>query len=190
MKVCPNCKNNVEDNAVFCVVCGTNVASSQSEPPVVEYVQQTQPQSQMPPQGAQQVPPQGAPNYTVPPVSQPTVDQFDHTGEFDAKDIEENKMYALLVYLLSVLGIVIAMLVKKDSRYLEFHIKQGLKLVIAETIVGIATALLCWTCIVPVAGSIALIALTVVQIICIIDVCQGKAKVAPIIRSIKFLDSL
>lgn len=210
MKVCPNCKNNIDDNVVFCTACGANVASPQSEPqPNVTYAPPVPPQNVQPtvdyaqpqgaqfvppqngqPQNGQQVPPQGEPYYTAPPVSQPVADQFDHTGEFDAKDIEENKLYALVVYLLGVLGIVIALLIKNDSPYLKFHIKQGIKIVIAETIVGIATALLCWTCIAPVAGSIALIALTVVQIICIIDVCQGKAKDAPIIRSIKFLESL
>ena len=218
MKVCPNCKSNIDDNVVFCTACGANVASPQVEPqpnvtyappvqpqsaqPSVEYAQPVQPQAAQfvspqngqpyngQPNNGQQVPPQGEPYYTAPPVSQPAVDQYDHTSEFDAKDIADNKLYAMLVYLLSVVGIVIALLVKKDSPFLEFHIKQGLKLVIVETIVSLATALLCWTCIVPVAGSVILIALTVVQIICILDVCNGKAKDAPIIRSIKFLDSL
>lgn len=214
MKVCPNCKNTIDDNVVFCTVCGANVASPQSEPqpevvytppvqpsqsaqPTVNYAQPVQPQGAQfvppqngQPQNGQQVPPQGEPYYTAPPVQQPAVDSFDHTSEFDAKDIADNKLYAMLVYLLSVVGVVIALLVKKDSPFLEFHIKQGLKLVIVETIVSLATGLLCWTCIAPVVGSVILIALTVVQIVCIIDVCNGKAKDAPIIRSIKFLDSL
>ena len=200
MKVCPNCNNNIDDGSVFCVVCGTNVASPQSEPqPEVTYAPPVQPQGTQPvppnntqaPSG-QQVPPQGVPYYTAQPNAQanpqPVADQFDHTSEFDAKDIADNKLYALLVYLLGILGIIVALLIKIDSPYLKFHINQGIKLTIIEAVVGVATALFCWTCIVPVVGNIALITLTVVQIICIIDVCSGKAKDAPIVRSIKFLD--
>lgn len=186
MKVCPNCKNNIDDGSVFCAVCGANVASPQN----VDQAQPTQPQGAqpVPPQNGQQVPPQGAPYYAAPPVSQPVVNQYDHTSEFDAQDIADNKMYAILVYLLSIAGIVVALLVKKESAYLNFHIKQGIKFVIIEALVGLATGLLCWTCIAPVVGSVLLIVLAVVQIICIFDVCKGEAKDAPILRSIKFLD--
>lgn len=195
MKVCPNCKNNIDDASVFCAVCGANVTAPQPEPqPTVEYAQPIPPQGtpepsaayaqQTPPQG-QPVPPQGVPYYNG---AQPQVDQFDHTSEFDEKDIADNKLIAMLIYLLGIIGIVVAFLVKKESPYLNFHIRQGIKFVIIETLASLATALLCWTCIAPVVGGVFLTALAVVQIIAFFDVCNGKAKEAPIVRSFKFLD--
>lgn len=209
MKVCPNCKNNIDDASVFCAVCGANVTAPQPEPqPAVEYAQPTPPQGapepsaayaqqtppqgqQVPPQGqqtppqGQPVPPQGVPYYNG---AQPQADQFDHTSEFDEKDIADNKLVAMLIYLLGIIGIVVAFLVKKESPYLNFHIRQGIKFVIIETLASLATALLCWTCIAPVVGGVFLTALAVVQIIAFFDVCNGKAKEAPIVRSFKFLD--
>lgn len=195
MKVCPNCKNNIDDASVFCAVCGANVTALQPEPqPTVEYAQPIPPQGapepsaayaqQTPPQG-QPVPPQGVPYYNG---AQPQADQFDHTSEFDEKDIADNKLIAMLIYLLGIIGIVVAFLVKKESPYLNFHIRQGIKFVIIETLASLATALLCWTCIAPVVGGVFLTALAVVQIIAFFDVCNGKAKEAPIVRSFKFLD--
>lgn len=195
MKVCPNCKNNIDDASVFCAVCGANVTAPQPEPqPTVEYAQPIPPQGtpepsaayaqQTPPQG-QPVPPQGVPYYNG---AQPQVDQFDHTSEFDEKDIADNKLIAMLIYLLGIIGIVVAFLVKKESPYLNFHIRQGIKFVIIETLASLATVLLCWTCIAPVVGGVFLTALAVVQIIAFFDVCNGKAKEAPIVRSFKFLD--
>lgn len=195
MKVCPNCKNNIDDASVFCAVCGANVTAPQPEPQTtVEYAQPTPPQGapepsaayaqQTPPQ-SQPVPPQGVPYYNG---AQPQADQFDHTSEFDEKDIADNKLIAMLIYLLGIIGIVVAFLVKKESPYLNFHIRQGIKFVIIETLASLATALLCWTCIAPVVGGVFLTALAVVQIIAFFDVCSGKAKEAPIVRSFKFLD--
>lgn len=186
MKVCPNCKNNIDDASVFCAVCGANVTAPQPEPqpapqPAPEYVQQT------PPQSAYQVPPQGVPYYTAAPA-QPRVDPFDHTSEFDAQDIAENKLVAMLIYLLGIVGVAIALLVKKESDYLAFHIRQGIKFVVVETLASLATALLCWTCIAPVVGGVFIVALAIVRLICFFDVCNGKAKEAPIIRSFKFLN--
>ncbi len=182
MKVCPNCQNNLDDAAVFCTACGATLGD-------VPPANQAQPQSNsnVPPQG--QVPPQneapqGAPYY-APPV-QPVVDPFDHTDEFDAKDIADNKLLAMLVYLFGLLGVVVAYIAKKDSPYLEFHVKQGLKLGIAEALVGLVTAVLSWTCIVPVVGSIALVVLMVIQVIAFVDVCNNKAKEPAIIRNLKF----
>ena len=174
MKVCPNCQSNLDDAAVFCTTCGATVGGS--VPPVYD----SQPQQN------NQVPPQGAPYY-APPV-QPVADPFDHTAEFDSNDISDNKLLAMLVYLFGIIGVVIALLSKRDSAYLEFHTKQGLKLAIVEALVGLITAVLSWTCIVPVAGAICTIILLVIQVICFVDVCNNKAKEPAIIKNLKFLN--
>lgn len=51
------------------------------------------------------------------------VDPYDHTAEFDAKDVSNNKVYAMLLYLMGIVGIVIALLASRDSDYLKFHIR-------------------------------------------------------------------
>ncbi len=192
MKVCPNCHNNIDDSAVFCTVCGANQSVQQS-------AQQVPPQPQS--QGAQQVPPAYMPpnepvqNNQVPPQSVPyyatpvqrPVEKFDFTDDFDQQDIAENKLMAMVVYLLSVVGIALAYLKKSDSAYLDFHLKQGLKLVVVEAIVSIATVVLSFTVIVPVAGAVCLVVLAVIRIISFVDVCKGKAKIPAIIRNLDFL---
>ena len=49
------------------------------------------------------------------PAPAPYVDPMDHTGEFDAADISENKVIAMLPYILGVAGLIIALLARSDS---------------------------------------------------------------------------
>ncbi len=118
----------------------------------------------------------------------PEVDVFDHTAEFDAKDISDNKAFAMLVYLLSWIGIVIALLGSRDSKYLQFHIRQAIKIQVASILVSIVTAVLVWTVIVPIAGAIASVFLFVLQIIAFFQICAGKAKEPVLIRNIPFFN--
>jgi hypothetical protein len=117
----------------------------------------------------------------------PMYDPFDHTAEFDAKDISDNKVFAMVAYILGVFGIIIALLASGASKYTAFHVRQALKLCIVEILSGIVAVLLCWTVIVPIAFSIFAFVLAVIQVICFFQVCSGKAKEAAIIRSIGFL---
>lgn len=115
------------------------------------------------------------------------VNQFDHTAEFDATDISENKVYALIAYLVDFFGLIPALMVAKDSPYAKFHARESAKLSVATYLVAILTCCLMWTCIVPIAGIILLLILVVVKIICIVQVCKGKAVEPWLIRSLKFL---
>lgn len=119
--------------------------------------------------------------------AQPIVNEYDHTAEFDANDVAENKIYAMLGYLFGFIGVAIAFLAKKESAYVEFHAKQALKISVLSGIVSILTAVLCWTFIVPFAGLIAIAVLEVVSYISFFDVCKGNAKEPVIVRSFKFL---
>ncbi len=192
MKVCPNCHNNIEDSAMFCTVCGANQSTAQNTQqvppqPQVQSAQQVPPQYMPPnsPEQNNQVPPQSVPYYAAP-VQRP-VEKYDFSDDFKQEDIAENKLMAMIVYLLGLVGIALAFLKKSDSPYLDFHLKQGLKLIIVEAIVLFATVLLGWTVIVAVAGAIALVILAVIRIICFVDVCKGKAKTPVIIREFGFL---
>ena len=114
-------------------------------------------------------------------------DPADHTAEFTPEDISENKIFAMLPYLMGVFGVIIASLAAKDSAYVKFHNKQAIKLLVCTILTTIATVVLSWTCIVPFAGLIALCIIEVLSIIAFFQVCGGKAKEPAIIRNISFL---
>ena len=114
-------------------------------------------------------------------------DPADHTAEFDPKDISDNKVTAMAAYLLGPLGIIIALLAAQHSPYAAFHVRQGLKYLILEALTAIVTVLLCWTFIIPAAGGIFLIILTILEVISFFSVCKGRAVEPPIIRSMGFL---
>lgn len=114
-------------------------------------------------------------------------DPYDHTAEFTPKDISENKIFALAVYLMGWLGIVIALIASNSSPYTGFHVRQALKLQIVLILMSICTALLCWTIIVPIAYAVMLCVLFVIKLICFFQVCAGKAKEPAIVRSLGFL---
>ena len=69
------------------------------------------------------------------------VRDWDHTNEFDPKDVSENKAVAMLVYLLGFVGIIIALLAGTTSPYASFHVRQGLKFVVLDTLIGIVAAI-------------------------------------------------
>ena len=114
-------------------------------------------------------------------------DIYDHTSEFSPEDIADNKLYAILMYCVSLMGIIIGLLAAGDSPYVRFHIRQSLKLFICEVLLGLITAALFWTVIVGIAGSIAIVVLAVVDIICLVNACKGLAKEPPIVCKIGFL---
>lgn len=174
MKNCPNCNAQLPDDAVFCTNCGTNLGAAPVQPPMP---QQPQQQYQQPP-------------YQQPaPAPAPEPNPFDHTDEFSEEEVHDNKIFALAIYALSFVGIIIALLAKSsdNSQYLRFHIKQQLMILIAQVMAGFVTALLCWTCIVPVAGAAFFAFLGIVEIICFINVCRNKSIEPLLIRRLGFL---
>ena len=119
-----------------------------------------------------------APQYTPP---------YDHTAEFDAQDISNNKVLAMLCYLMGTIGIIIALLGSHDSPYAGFHVRQALKFSVIDILLLFVGLILCWTIIVPIACIIFYLVLFVVKIICFFSICTGKAKEPVIIRSFGFL---
>ena len=117
----------------------------------------------------------------------PYVDPTDHTGEFEAADISDNKVVAMLPYLMGVVGLIIALLARSDSPYAKFHISQYLKICVCEAIIAICSAVLCWTFLVPIAGGICVIILLVVRVICFFQICKGQAKEPAIVSKLGFL---
>lgn len=166
MKTCPTCNQPVDDGAAFCGNCGAPLG-------------QQQPDAN--PNGAQQ-PPYGA----YQPYQAP-VNPYDHTADFDAKDISENKVYCMFAYLSGFIGIIIALLASGSSPYIRFHIRQVLKFSVVDVLLGIVAALTAWTFIVPIAAGIMFLVLLVIKIICFFQVGSGKAVEPAIIRNLNFL---
>ncbi len=132
------------------------------------------------------------------PVYQPVVDIYDHTADFDAKDISDNKVIAMLVYLMGPIGIIIALLAGNTSAYAAFHVRQALKITAVEILSSIALVVGAVINIIPFLGwfvyilagiayLVLAVALFVVRIISFFQICKGKAKEPAIVRSLKFL---
>lgn len=208
MKICANCGNQVPDDAVFCNNCGSALTTDSAAPkseanpapasqdsapaPAPAPAPSPNPQSAMPQQpvmqqnfqgGFQQMPGGQMPYQQPYPQYQP-VDPSDHTAEFDAKDIADNRLFAILPYFLSCLAGIIVGIYVKDSAFVKFHIKNSIRLTIAEILclLIMIVPFIGW-----IIGGILLIVLAVVHIIGIVYVCQGRAKDLPILSSIGFL---
>ena len=80
-------------------------------------------QNAIPPQ-QNAVPPQ--------PAFAPAYDPYDHTAEFDPKDISDNKVFAMICYLMGFIGIIVALLATNSSKYAMFHVRQALKIEVAS----------------------------------------------------------
>ena len=177
MKMCPNCRNQIPDEAVYCPICGTGVGTGPQFTPQQSFVPDT--------------------GYTEPPVYAavvPYMDPYDHTAEFDAADIAENKLFAMAMYLLGPLGMIIAMLAVQASRYTAFHVRQALKLTVAEILgilVLVVAAFLMWSLRMRVfmvfVIAVAIIGLVAIHLLCVLQVIRSKAKEVYLIRNLRFL---
>ena len=121
-------------------------------------------------------PGQQAPVFTA-------ADPYDHTASFDPRDVSDNKVIAMLVYLIPVFGILIAIIGSKESPYVGFHVRQALKITVCE----ILNVILCVTILWCIAFPIVYLILEIVKIICFFSICSGKAKEAPIVKNLGFL---
>lgn len=116
---------------------------------------------------------------------------YDHTAEFDPKDVSDNKVICMAVYLMGIMGTVIAMLASGSSPYVAFHVRQALKITILNTLVSICSLPLL---IIPLVNLVILFALLVwqivvlvIRVICFSNICSGKAMEPPIVRGVGFL---
>ena len=171
MKICPNCNAQLEDSAVFCYNCGAKFVSNEAQGAQAPQTQPIPAQTQ----------------YEQQPQAQKPVPNYDHTAEFDPNDISKNKVFAMACYLMGTLGMLIALLASSKSEYAMFHVRQSLKINMASLLLGLATLLLCWTIIVPIAAGIVTLILLVVRIICFFQICNGKAMEPFLVRSLPFM---
>lgn len=112
---------------------------------------------------------------------------YDHTAEFSAKDVSDNKVIAMLLYLTSYLGLFVALLAAQDSPYLKFHLRQAIKFMVVDTLAIIVGAVLCFTFIIPLLAGAFIFVMWICKIITFFSICGGKSVEPAIIRKFGFL---
>lgn len=136
---------------------------------------------------------QGVPNY-----NQPKKEVVDYTSKFDEKDRSENKIYAMLAYLLGIVGIIIALLAAKKSDYVQFHVRQSIKLTVCSALLGIIMIPFAVLSLIPFVGivfgivvtliAIAQLGIYILRIVAFAQVCSGKAKEPAIVGELKMFN--
>ena len=175
MTYCGKCGAQVQDGVKFCQGCGAAV-----ETKVENNAQQVQPASQ---------PPQNDFSQKI----QNLNNTADTTAEFDAQDITSNKAMAILAYFGPL--VLIPIFAAKQSKFARYHSNQGLVLLIASILYGIAYSILSsiilaisWRLyfLVSIIGLVSIV-ITILAIIGIINAATGKAKELPLIGKFKIL---
>ncbi len=119
-----------------------------------------------------------------PPAVSYAAGETDHTAEFSPADISQNKVIAMAPYLLSWVGIVIALLAAGTSPYASFHVRQALKIQICSVLAG-------FLAIIPILGWIAMgicaILAVIINLVGFFDVCSGRAREPMIVSKFGFL---
>lgn len=172
MIICPSCGVVLADDTAFCPACGKPLGDPQ--------INGTAPSC--------------APGYGTSGYTPPAVDPYDHTSEFEAQDISENKVICMLIYLGGFVGILVALLMSNSSKYVAFHVRQALKFEVVTILLSIVTALASLlTAVVrffvflPVLCVILTLVLVGLRVVCFFQICAGKAKEPLLIRSLSFL---
>ena len=152
MLTCKQCGTQVEDGVMNCTNCGASIEAP---------VQQNQP-------------------FDLSEKFNELNNTADTTSEYDAQDIEKNKVMALLAYII----FLIPLLAAKDSKFARFHTNQGLVLFLGGIIASVVAVIpvIGWI-IAPIAGLV----ITVLAVIGIINALNGRAKELPVIGKFKIL---
>jgi uncharacterized membrane protein len=152
----------MDDSAIICSQCGASTGAPTQQP-----------------MG------QPVPQPAVAPIYAPAAPaDYDHTAEFDPKEISEGKVYALAIYLIPLFGVLYALIGATGNRFTNFHVRTWLKL-------QVVTMLSAFCCIIPILGWIVAGVWSIINfiltLICFFNVCSGKAIDPPIIRGLGFL---
>ena len=99
-----------------------------------------------------------------------------------SKREDDSKLFAFLAVLLSIIGFIIALAVKKDNKYVMFYAKQSLVLFIAWVILWVVSMILALISIVGILIYwIAYILLVVLWIIGLVYSLSGEMKEIPVV---------
>lgn len=111
------------------------------------------------------------------------LDTTDHTSEFEAEDIAQNRAMGILAYI-GIL-VLVPIFAAKGSKWARWHANRGLILLICEAAVCITFGLLA---LIPYVGFVfsileylTLLAITGLVVFGIVTAAQGKAKDFPLV---------
>ena len=161
MAKCPKCNAELADDAKFCTACGEKLeAAAQPQQPIPEA-----------PKTEAEAPKAETAAASAAAATSSTLQDLnntpDITDQFDAADINDNKVMAILCYL----GwLILIPLIASKSRFVKFHANQGLILFIAG-----------FLSIIPLVGWVISIVAFILAILGIINAINGRAKQLPII---------
>lgn len=166
MAFCSKCGNEMQEGAKFCDKCGASFATGEKVNDTFDAIKDKFENL----------------NNTA-----------DTTKEFDAADINDNKVMAILAYI-SILFLV-PLLAAKDSKFAKFHTNQGLVLFIISFAWAIISGMLSavflfvplFNVVVAIIGWLVSLVLVAFMIIGIVNAATGKAKELPLIGSIKII---
>lgn len=165
MAFCGKCGTQVDDGVKFCPGCGAEIEAAQSTGKQTDYAEKLQAMN----------------------------DTADTTAEFDNTDIQQNKVMAVLAYFGPL--VLIPIFGAKTSPFAKYHSNQGLILLIAEIVYGIALSIASAIILaisyrlyflVVILGAVRLVFL-LLAILGIINAANGQAKELPVIGAFKLL---
>ncbi len=193
MAYCGKCGNQIEEGVKFCPSCGAALQVAEPETVQPESRQPVQPESTAE-EKLQQA------TQTIDSMAQKLDNTADHSAEYDKADAEANKVMALLSYF-GIL-VLIPIFAAKHSPFVRYHANQGVVLLLGmigySIADGIVTAILrailykglgLWS-IYSMCSSILnllYVGFTILAIIGIINVLNGRAKDLPIIGKYRVL---
>jgi uncharacterized membrane protein len=148
MAFCSSCGAKLEDDAKFCASCGAKTGASEK----------------------------AQPNVNVQETFDKIMDTPDTTAEFDADDINNNKVMAVLAYIWILF--LVPLLVAKDSKFARYHANQGIILFLASIVISVVGIIPVLGWIVSAVGGIIVFVLAIIGII---NAAKGNAKQLPII---------
>ena len=107
--------------------------------------------------------------------------------KFDKKDIEQNKMMAVLSYIIPP----IPYFLNPKSKWIRYHAIQGMNLLIVTIILSLAVSIINSIAILSfiknILNTITLALIIIYVVIGIVNVCNGEAKELPIINKFKII---
>ena len=112
-------------------------------------------------------------------------DVKDDSQEFSEQEKKDGKVLAILAYIIPL----IPFLVEKNNKYVVYHAKQGMNLLIISIIASIVLSII--SAMFPVIGGLLTfiidLGIFALCVLGIIDVCNGRAKELPIINKMKII---
>lgn len=200
MKICNTCGFECEDEMSICPTCGRNCDGSDpkkeasvNSDPFAEYRKQIDMQMKEQEKRIEAIKKQmqeekEKERSKKEEAEKPEKSIWDKTELFSEEDVKEYRLTAVLIYLTGIFGIILALVTDRSSPYLNFHIKEGLKITVVTAALSVMSLILAWTFVVPVVSFAGIIVCMVINLISAYKTLKGKSENAVIIRNLTILN--